>query len=81
MRPLTGRLLLIWLVSAILGIGAHLLLRPLAGRDVAYGIGFFIYAAAAFPGFRLLARRNGHALPPLLYFLAFGIASILLAFL
>ncbi|HEY0788463.1 MAG TPA: hypothetical protein VGE86_07450, partial [Thermoanaerobaculia bacterium] len=72
-------ILLIWLVSAVLGIGAHLLLRPLAGRDVAYGIGFFIYAAAAWPGFRILARRNGHPLPPLLYFLVFGIAAIVLA--
>ncbi|HSN68216.1 MAG TPA: hypothetical protein VLV48_03165 [Thermoanaerobaculia bacterium] len=79
MAPLSRRLLLIWLVATILGVGTHLALRPVAGRDVAYGIGFFVYAAAAWPGFRLLARHNGHALPPLLYFLAFGIASILLA--
>ena len=79
MTSLSRKLLLIWLGALVLGVGAHLALRPLAGRDVAYGIGFFVYAAAAWPGFRLLARRNGHALPPLLYFLAFGVASILLA--
>ncbi|MGH9459459.1 MAG: hypothetical protein ACRD2J_17630 [Thermoanaerobaculia bacterium] len=71
-------ILWIWLLSTIVGVGAHLLLRPVIGRDYAFGVGFFIYAAVAWPGFRILAVRNGHALSPVFYFVACGIASLVM---
>lgn len=80
MQPHTRRILWIWLLATIAGVGLHLVLRPYTGRDVAYGLGFFVYAAVAWPGFRILAHRNGHALSPVVYFLSFGIASLVLMF-
>lgn len=79
MTPATRNILSIWLLALVAGVTMHLLLRGITSREVAFAGGFFVYAAVAWPGFRILARRNGHALSPVLYFLAFGIASVLLA--
>lgn len=65
-------------MSLVGATATYLLLRGMLGREVAFGIAFFIYAAIAWPGFRILARLNGHGISPVLYFLAFGIAAIVL---
>lgn len=79
MEKSTRSILWIWALSTVIGIGAHLLLRQRFGREIAVGIGFFIYAAVAWPGFRILARRNGHGLSPVLYFSASGLAAVAMA--
>ena len=79
MKTTTRSILWIWALSAVIGIGAHLLLRQRFGREIAVGVGFFIYAAVAWPGFRILARQNGHGLSPLLYFSASGVAAVVMA--
>ena len=80
MDPATREILGIWLIALIAGVAVHLGLRIFTTRDIAFALAFFVYAGVAWPGFRILARRNGHALSPVVYFAAFGIASVALLF-
>lgn len=80
MDPATRKILRIWLVALLAGVAVHLALRIFTTRDFAFALAFFVYAGVAWPGFRILARRNGHALSPVVYFASFGIASVVLMF-
>lgn len=76
----TRTILWIWLVALVVGGGTYAILRTVTSREIAFALALFLYAAAGWPGFRILAARNGHALSPVVYFLAFGIASLVLLF-
>lgn len=80
MEPAIRRILWIWLVALIAGVAVTLVLRFFMSRDIAFALGFFVYASVAWPGFRILAQRNRHTLSPVVYFLSFGIASVVLMF-